>query len=374
MNTYFDNASTSFPKPAQVAEQITWYLNTIGGTYGRAAYGRIVAATSLVEQCRDLLAVMLGTKASEQVVFCANATTGANVVLKGCGLNLSHTVLVSAMEHNAVMRPLHFLSEQPNALKQYKVLPALQDGTIDLDKLYKQDLDGVHTLIVNHVSNVNGMIQPMNDISAWAKQKGVRLVVDASQSLGQVPVEGDRWHAAHILFTGHKALLGPTGIGGFWGGALVPLVHGGTGSNSDSYNMPEMAPDSYEAGTPNITGIVGLLAALKHRPAPLHTHSDLLDCMNEIAQIPGITLYRANNQASQSDLFSFTHQQLTPSVLANKLYERHKIEIRSGLHCAPLAHRTLGTFPAGTVRVALAPYHTPDDLVYLIKAIRDVVQ
>lgn len=373
MNTYFDNASTSFPKPAEVAQQITLYLNTIGGTYGRAAYGRIVTATSLVEQCRDLLAGMLGTKTAHQVAFCTNATTGANVVLKGCGLKASHTVLVSAMEHNAVMRPLHFLSEQSGTLKQYKVLPALPDGTVDLDKLYKQDTAGVHTLVVNHVSNVNGMIQPMNEISAWAREKEIRLVVDASQSLGQVPVEADRWQAAHILFTGHKALLGPTGIGGFWGRTLVPLVHGGTGSNSDRYDMPEVTPDMYEAGTPNITGIVGLLAALKHRPLPLHTPGDLLDCMNEIEQIPGITLYRANNPASQSELFSFTHQQLTPSALANKLYERHKIEIRSGLHCAPLAHRTLGTFPSGTVRIALSPYHTPHDLVYLIKAIRDVV-
>lgn len=369
MNTYFDNASTSFPKPPQVAEQIARHLSEQGGTYGRASYRRIVETTAAVEGCRDSLAELVGVAQPERLFFNSGATAAVNSLLKGGGLPQGARVWVSALEHNAVMRVLHHLGVEIH------ILPSLSDGMVDIEALRLLSMTQNEVFVINHQSNVNGAIQPMGRIAEFCSEHNTRLMVDASQSLGYTPVTADGWSAEAIFFSGHKGLLGPTGIGGLYcrhPELLTPQHHGGTGSNSDSYDMPATLPDRFEAGTPNIVGIVGLKAAIANRPTAAHTTADLLDAMDQIEHIGGVKIYRALEREAQGEVFSLTCQSMGPAALATKLYEKYDIELRSGLHCSPLAHRTLGTFPAGAVRVSPSPYHTPADLEYLVKAISDV--
>ena len=371
MNTYFDNASTSYPKPREVASQMAHYLTEEGGTYGRAAYNRVRKATLQVEQCRDSLAAVMGVKEPEKVSFTSNATTGLNALLLGL-LSKQTVIRVSPMEHNAVMRPLWHLHQTKGI--RIETLPSLADGTIDLDALYKLSAGDGELFVINHLSNVNGVIQPLPEICRLAASRGWQIMLDAAQSLGEIPVDASGWDIDYIAFTGHKGLLGPTGTGGFYckePSQLQPTLFGGTGSLSDSYEMPAELPDRFQAGTPNVAGIVGLRAALQNRPVACHSKSNMLDCIKAISQLPGIRVHGAIHPEQQGELFSVTHEKLSPADLSQRLFDRHGIETRSGLHCAPLAHRTLGTFPAGTVRIALSPYHTPADLDYLIKAITD---
>lgn len=372
MNCYFDNASTSFPKPPEVASRISRYLTDEGGTYGRAAYQRVHEATRQVEQCRDALSALLGVADPEKIAFASNATSALNTLL--LGISSRPTVIwVSPMEHNAVMRPLWHLHRTLGI--RMEVLPAMEDGSIDTDALGKLPAGEDSLFVINHLSNVNGVIQPMAEISRLATSRGWKIILDAAQSLGEIPVEAVNWNIDCVAFTGHKALMGPTGTGGFYckSPQELALTHfGGTGSLSDSYEMPAEMPDRFQAGTPNVAGIVGLLSALENRPAASHTPSDVQACMRELSKLPGIKIYGAKQSDQQGELFSFTHQSQPPATISQKLFERHGIETRSGLHCAPLAHRTLGTFPSGTVRIALSPYHTVADLENLIKAIADV--
>ena len=371
MNGYFDNGSTSYPKPLTVSAAMSDYLTGCGGTYGRAAYGRVRQATQNVEACRDSVASLMHCAQAEKIAFTLNATAAINTLLKG--LKPYATAWVSPLEHNAVMRPLHQLAKQRKTSIAH--LPALKDGTIDIDKLHQLPIHPTDIVVVNQVSNVNGVIQPLEELAKWTKQKGIRIVVDASQSLGHTSLDVDDWGIDYVAFTGHKGLLGPTGTGGFYASTLIDtLLEGGTGSNSAYYEMPSELPDRYEPGTPNIIGITGLLAALNNRPTPQHTHSDLIDCMHELSLMPGIRLLKALDSGNQSELFSFTHAKLSPSIIGNRLFEQAEIEVRTGLHCAPLAHQTLGSFPTGSVRIAPSIYHTAEDLAYLLKSIHHAIQ
>lgn len=371
MNRYFDNGSTSFPKPPQVVGYITSYLQNQGGTYGRAAYQRVLETARMVENCRDRLAYLFGISNSENICFCANATIGINTILKG--IDLRHPrILISPLEHNAVMRPLMELKKKQNL--SIETLPACSDGSIDVKRISETTFHQAGLIIVNHQSNVSGVIQPIDQIT---KFKGkVPLLLDVSQSAGHIPILTDQWQVDYLAFTGHKGLMGPTGIGGFYSkdpDNLNPLVLGGTGSNSDSYEMPSFLPDKFEAGTPNITGIIGLLGAITNLPEPAYSQADLISLINRISSLNGITLLKAQESSRQGHLFSFYHSSIKPSVLARRLYEDYGIEVRSGLHCSPAAHQHYGSFPEGSVRVALSPYHTPADLDYFFYSLTEIL-
>lgn len=379
MNLYFDNASTSFPKPQAVVDAITHFMTYVGGTYGRGAYARVVESTTIAEQCRDLLAQRLGSNnSSVNIFFTHNATAASNTLLKGMGLK-NCKILVSPMEHNAVMRPLQHLVQ--NYGITVETLPHDKFGRVDCYQLTHMNLSDVALIVVNHQSNVSGVIQPLGEIKVAAPHTPV--MVDLSQSLGAVPCHVDTWGVDYAIFTGHKSLFGPTGIGGFYArrpDTIATAMHGGTGSRSDTFLMPESYPDRFEAGTPNMVGIAGLCTALENVPASQHTFEDFRTLMEQTQQIDGITLHaavedtREATTSVQGELFSFTHSSIPPSVICQRLFERHGIETRQGLHCAPLAHRTLGTFPNGTLRIAPSPYHTSEDFALLVGAIKDVCE
>jgi cysteine desulfurase family protein len=372
LNTYFDNAATTFPKPPQVNEYISRYLTNIGGTYGRSAYGRVIEASQGVESARELLAEKLGTTVSDHVFFTHNATHGINLLLQGLTIN-NGTILVSPLEHNATMRPLTYLSKKCNLT--IKTLPYFSDGSVDPDAINSSITTDTKLIVLNQQSNINGVIQPVMEIKQQAGE--VPLFLDTAQSLGHIQCSLDNWGVEMAACTGHKGLFGPTGTGALFirnPEAVSPLIYGGTGSRSESLEMPPFAPDRFEAGTPNVCGIFGLLGALEHPPVPKHTHQDFLSLIETIKKIPGITVHCSNDQTMQGELFSITHPDIPCSDLSSHLYHDWHIETRSGLHCAPFAHQTLNTFPAGTTRIAPSPYHTNDDFEYLIESIRNVVK
>jgi cysteine desulfurase family protein len=369
-NTYFDNAATSFPKPQAVAEMITTYLNEIGGTYGRSAYQRVIDASSGVETVRDLLADTLHVENVEHVIFSFNATTAINTILSGINLKNSH-VLISPLEHNAVTRPLEILRAKYGVT--IDIMPHFPDGRIDIDKVKNVVRDTTKLVIVNHQSNVNGVIQPVDKIKEVAGD--IPVLLDLAQSLGHIAVELDEWNIDFAVFTGHKGLLGPSGTGGFFvrnPDLVNPLIAGGTGSRSESFEMPSFAPDKFEAGTPNIAGIYGLLGALENPCAKQYSQDAYLDVLDNISNLGFFKVLRATDRNDQGDLFSLVHKGYDCSHVASALYTKYTIETRSGLHCAPLAHTSLGTFPNGSVRFSLSPYHTDSDLEYLYNAIKSM--
>ena len=273
-NRYFDNAATSFPKPAAVGEAVLRYLNEVGGPYGRSSYPRALEVSRTIEALRDRLAASFGLARAETLVFMPNATTAINTVLHGL-LRGGGRVLTSPLEHNAVMRPLAALAARSGVT--FGVLPAHPDGKVDVARLAEALTPDVSLVVVNHQSNVNGLIQPLPEIREALG--AVPLLVDASQSAGSIPIRFDAWRLDYLAFTGHKGLLGPTVTSGLClrdPAALEPLIQGGTGSTSASYDMPDFAPDRFEAGTGNLAGLFGLLAALDHRPAPQHSRQDFL--------------------------------------------------------------------------------------------------
>ncbi|MFI3330317.1 MAG: aminotransferase class V-fold PLP-dependent enzyme [Rikenellaceae bacterium] len=366
MNLYFDNASTSFPKPKQVSEAIADYINNCGGTYSRASYPRVAEAIMIAEQTRDLLAQKLSADSGENIFFTKNATEGANTILKGIDFKEGDKILVSPLEHNAIMRPLTEIGVE------YSVLPCDKKGKILLQGIDTKD---VALVIINHQSNVNGLIQDMDSISKWAKERGLKIMLDATQSAGYIEVKITDWDLDFCIFTGHKGLGGVNGIGGFYAKEpknLKELIQGGTGSASDSYFMPDVLPDRFEAGTPNLVGIVSLLTALEHPLERKHTREDFNNLIQSLLDINDLNIYISDNyenKNTQGEVFSLTHNSISTASFCESLFYDFNIETRQGLHCSPLAHKSLNTFPSGTVRISLSPSHTQQDLKYLLSAI-----
>ncbi|MDD2277447.1 MAG: aminotransferase class V-fold PLP-dependent enzyme [Bacteroidales bacterium] len=367
LNKYFDNACTSFPKPNEVAEYMVNHLKE-GGSYGRAAYSRIINSTRIVEETRDVIGQLIGVKEVSNIAFDYNATSAINKIING--FSFKHKkVLVSPLEHNAIMRPLSALGID------IQILPHESDGFIRVDDIQPSLLRNVDMVIVNHVSNVNGVIQPVAKIKEAIKD--IPILVDASQSIGKVNFLANDWNIDYAVFTGHKGLLGPTGTGGFYvkePSSLNYTISGGTGSNSDSFQMPTFMPDKFQAGTPNITGIYGLLAAIKYKPANGWDREVFLAIIKDLFSNPNIEVQCATNSENQSDVFSAYPKNGDVSGFAHNLFTKHGIEVRSGLHCSPLAHKTLGTFPKGSVRFSLSSYHSNNDIKYLHESILNTIE
>ncbi len=369
-NLYFDNASTSFPKPPSVAQAMSDFMTEVGGTYARGAYPRILQSSGIVEECRALILSKIGANPNDNLVFTSNATEASNILLFGLGLE-NCKVLVSPLEHNAIMRPLEQLRLTKNVV--WETLPAHKDGRINTEALTQIDTAGVELIMINHQSNLNGVIQPIAEIKQWAKD--IKLAVDASQSLGCEDINVSSSNIDYLIFTGHKGLHGPTGTGGLYFKpdlVISPTKFGGTSTLSHSIEMPTTMPDSLEAGTPNMVGIAGLLAAVKSPIRPLHTKDDFLEMLHKTKAIEGLNVYCAENPAHQGELFSVNHKVIKTHTFAAELYDTFNIECRSGLHCAPLAHEHLHTAQEGSIRFSLSPYHTREDLFILHNALEQI--
>lgn len=362
MNRYFDNGSTSYPKPVEVANAMADYALNGGGSYGRSSYRRAYMATAMVEECRELIGERLGCADGNNIAWTKNATEAANVILSSLSLR-GKEVLVSPLEHNCIIRPL----VAKGAI--IKILPYFSDGRIDISHI---DPRKAVLAVINHQSNVNGVIQPISEIREILHTP---MLIDTAQSLGHIPVDVSQMEYA--VFTGHKGLLGPTGTGGLYvknPSALSPLIYGGTGSHSASFEMPTLFPEFLEAGTHNAIGLAGLKAALECETESCHTTSDFHDMMAEIEKLSGIELFKALDKDNQGELFSLRHTSIDGSQIAFRLDEEYGIECRFGLHCSALAHQTLGTTESGTVRVSPSKFHTANDFEYFVESLSNIIR
>lgn len=375
---YFDNATTSYPKPPALRQTLASFYDRPIGSYGRSLDTTTMQATLRVEQLRDFLASWLGVLDADRVVLCENATFGINTILRGYAplRQPGAWVWISPMEHNAVMRPLTALCSRYGL--RYEVMPHLADGQVDVERLGSMPLASLPALaIVNLESNVNGVIQPMAQIAAAMHRWGVPLLCDATQCAGSVPLHVDQWGVDFVAFTGHKGLLGPSGTGGYYIRRpleVEPLTLGGNGLHSESLLVADEMPDRFLAGTPNLLGLAAWAAAMEQIPSYAITPQMWWAALSRWSDLPGIRLYHALEPEHQGYLFSLTHESLMPSELATRLYHRFGIVVRSGLHCAPLAHDTLGTLSkGGTLRISISPYQTEADWDYFTEAFCQVL-
>ncbi len=371
---YLDHGATSFPKAPGVTEAVVRYLDTEAGNPGRGGHRLTVAASRTIEGARDEVASLLGGD-PERTLLGPGATFWLNTVMRSV-LGRGGRVVTSALEHNAVMRPLRRL-EAVEAVEIAMVDGEDPDGVPTPEAFRRRVAEAPTALVVvSHASNVTGALLPVAEIAAAVAP--VPVVVDGAQTAGSTPVDFGRLGVAAYACSGHKGLLGPPGTGALLLGGdfdVEPLVRGGTGSRSESEEMPEHLPDRLEAGTPNGPGIAGLgvacrwLAERGVDSIARHERRLARRLADGLRALAGVELHGWRDGAPHTGVLSFTVAGADTGELAARLDREHGICLRAGLHCAPAAHRRIGTFPSGTLRVGIGPYNTADDVDALLMAI-----
>lgn len=379
---YLDHAATSWPKPPEVLAAMAAFLEHAGGNPGRSGHRLSIAAGRLVYEAREAIAELFRVSDPLRVIFTANATHAINIVVSGL-LRPGDRVVTTGAEHNAVMRPLRAAERRGVHLT---VVPCAADGWLDPTDLARALRPGARLVVLGHASNVSGAILPLAEIAPLARGAGALLLVDAAQSAGAVPIDLRAMGIDLLAFTGHKGLCGPPGTGGlvlgerFDAAELAPLLHGGTGSASELETQPEHLPDKLESGTPNGVGLAGLGAGVRHvlargvgtlRAREVELARALLD---GLARIPGVTVHGPRDLARRTATVSFTVADRRVSEVGLRLDEEFGVLCRVGLHCAPAAHRTLGTFPEGTVRFAPGPSLAPENLRRAVAAVERIAR
>jgi cysteine desulfurase family protein len=379
---YFDNAATSYPKPEEVTQAMVHFSREIGASPGRSGHRLAIEAGRIVFEARERISQLFGVKDSSRVVFGLNATEGINQGLKGL-LRPGDHVITSSMEHNSVMRPLRAMMKEG---VQAAILSCSPEGFLDPSDVKKAIRPNTRMVVLNHASNVVGTLQPLAEIGEVCRRQGVLFFVDAAQSAGAAPLDMEREKIDLLAFTGHKALFGPQGTGGLVLGErvdekeLVPVKRGGTGSRSEQEEHPDFLPDLCESGTPNAVGLAGLLAGLefvmKVGIEKIRHHEKRLTerLLRGLLEIGGVTVYGPGTAEKQLATVSFNIQGVAPSEVGLRLDEEYGILCRVGLHCAPAAHRTLGTFPEGTVRFGLSYLNREEEVEETLQAIRRIAR
>ena len=379
---YLDHAATSWPKPPQVMQAMGDYLEKSGGNPGRSGHRLSIAAGRVVYQAREAVAGLFSAPDPLKVIFTLNATHALNIALYGL-LQPGDRVVTTGMEHNAVMRPLRALERQGI---QVNVVACASDGTLDPEDLAQAVTPGTRLVTINHASNVVGTIAPVAPAAEIAHAAGALLLLDAAQTAGVFPLDMVSLNVDLLAFTGHKGMQGPPGTGGLVLGERVnpnemaSLTQGGTGSRSEFEQQPEFIPDKYESGTPNGVGIAGLGAGISWvmergvEAIRLHEVDLTKRLLEGLRNISGITVYSPDEAARRTAVVSFRVKDRQVSEIGLRLDEEFSVLCRVGLHCAPAAHRTLGTFPSGTLRLAPGPMTTLAEIDSAIDAVAKVVR
>lgn len=377
---YLDNAATSYPKAPGVAQSMADYVLNIGANVNRGAYTSSHIAENVVYETRELLCELFNFDKPKNVVFTKNATESMNVLIKGL-LKESDHVIISSMEHNAVMRPLNAIKDKVS----YTKIPCNELGELDIGLVTGLIKPNTKAVIMAHASNVCGTIQNLEKVGEICRDHNLFFIVDSAQTAGILDIDFQKLNADAIGFTGHKGLLGPQGIGGFivndrLAGYMDTLIEGGTGSMSDSEIQPDCMPDKFEAGTLNIPGIFGLNAALKY----LRSHgirgvrekeAFLMDRFLEgVLNIEKIRPVGKTTSDGRTGILSIDFTDNDNGLVAHELSRSYGIMTRSGLHCAPSAHKALGTFPAGTVRFSISHFTTIEEIEYAVDCINRIVK
>ena len=368
---YLDNAATSMPKPAAVTAAATNALTRMSSP-GRGGHEYAMAAAETAYRCREKAAALFNVPDPEHVVFTHNATMGLNIAIHST-VKAGDRVLVSGYEHNAVMRPLEMIGADVVVCRSGLFQP--EDALLAIeDRL----TSGVKAVIVNHVSNVFGFVLPVDRIGALCRQRGIPFIVDASQSAGAVTVDFQSLNADFIAMPGHKGLYGPQGTGLLLcGDRAKPFIAGGTGSDSADRKMPDYLPDMLEAGTHNMVGIAGLEAGIdfvsrRGTDAILAHERELVRrTVRGLTGVAGVTVYTCPHLFCQTGVVSFNISGLQSERVGEELAKRG-FAVRCGLHCAPEAHKSAGTFDTGTVRVSFGAFNTARDADRLVRAVKAI--
>lgn len=377
MKVYLDNASTTFPKPKVVADSIYNYLVNIGGNANRSNHSNALESNREIFLARERIANFFNYDKIENVIFTNNITSSLNILIKGTLKEGDH-VITSSIEHNSVIRPIISCKENLNV--EVDFVESDSKGFIDPHDIEKLIKENTKLVIVTHASNVIGTIQPIKEIGNICKKHKIFFIIDTAQSAGAVPIDFKEINASALAFTGHKSLLGPQGIGGFiidddLNKACTTIIEGGTGSLSHEIHQPTFMPDKFECGTLNIPGIVGLSNAIdfisKIGIDNIKEKNSILykKLLNGILDIDRFEVYGDTTGSKSTTSLSFNLKGVDTSELSFYL-ETYGVSNRSGLHCAPMCHKSIGTFPSGTVRLSISYFNTENDIDYVLSILK----
>lgn len=379
MEVYLDNASTSFPKPKIMADAMYDYIINVGGNSGRGNYSNSYESNKLVLLTREKIADFFNYNKSENVIFTNNITSSLNILIKGILKENDH-VISTTLEHNSVLRPLFECSNLLNI--NIDLVNSSKDGFINPIDIKDKINKNTKLVIVSHASNVIGSIQNIEEIGAICKENNIFFIVDTAQTAGMIKVDMHQCNANAIAFTGHKSLLGPQGIGGFiiddsLNDACTSIFSGGTGSLSHSLTQPNFLPDKFECGTLNSPGIVGLSNSIdfinKEGLETIYSKNFYLrsKLYESMLNIDGIKLYGNTDFSKYTTCISFNYKNFDPAEVSYFL-ECNGIKTRSGLHCAPLAHKSIGSYPGGTIRFSLGYFNTEEEIDYTLSILNNI--
>lgn len=375
---YLDNAATTWPKPEIVYRTMDIFMRNSGGNPGRGGHSMAEAASKVVDNTRLLLARFINAPDTDRVIFTFNCTDSLNTGLKGL-LKTGDHVIASTIEHNSVIRPLAKLRNQGIGITYVSTDP--EYGYVAPDDVEKAITTKTKLIVMTHASNVNGIIQPVGEYGLLARKYNLIFMVDAAQTAGKYRLDVQKDNIDLLAFSGHKGLFGPPGTGGLYIGERVELDtirEGGTGSQSELEEQPSQLPNRFESGTLNTAGIAGLGAGLRYifeestnkiLGHELRLTSRIIEGLSDI---PGVTVYGAQNILHQCPVVSFTINDMEPGDIGTILDQTFDIKVRAGLHCAPSAHKTLGTLPRGTVRLSPGYFNNNEEIEVTLEAIERI--
>ncbi|EDU38112.1 cysteine desulfurase [Clostridium sporogenes] len=381
MKIYLDNAATTYPKPEKVYSSILNYMKNVGASPGRGGYENALTGDRMVYKCRQSLINLFNFNKIENVVFTSNITASLNILIKSIVEDGWH-VITSAMDHNSVIRPLVSL-EKSNKIK-LDILNCSEEGLINIEDFKNAIKDNTKLVVLSHASNIVGTIQPLETIGKICKEKGIYFIIDSAQTAGVLPLDFQNLNCNALAFTGHKALLGPQGIGGFiiddkLNNIATNFIEGGTGSLSESTLQPDFLPDKFESGTMNTPGIAGLLAGIEYiNEEGLNTIKEREEYLsrefiNGLLNINSIKVYGPLDASLRTATISINSSKIDNSELGFLLDSEFGIMVRTGLHCAPLAHKTIGSFPQGTLRFSFGAFNDIKDINYALYALNSIL-
>ncbi|MDD2510333.1 MAG: aminotransferase class V-fold PLP-dependent enzyme [Syntrophomonas sp.] len=376
---YLDNAATSFPKPESVYRAVDFCQRNLGGNPGRGSSREALKAGSLLLDAREALAALFNIQDSAQIAFCSNVTEALNIGLKGI-LKPGDHVITTSMEHNAVARPLFRMSQEG---VEWTAVNCEPDGSLDPEELRRAIKPQTRMICVLHASNLTGTVMPVKAIGQIARENGILFMLDTAQTAGVLRIDVEEFKIDLLAFTGHKGLLGPQGTGGIYlrpGIDIKPLKEGGTGSFSEYLEHPDFMPDHLESGTLNTPGIAGLLAGINFireiGMKNIRKHEQELTqlLIDGLKEIPGISLYGPDDINKRTAVLAFNIAGMDCGELSMTLDYEYGVITRSGLHCAPLAHATLGTIHNGACRFSPGFFNTKEEIEAVVKAVHKLAR
>ena len=370
---YLDNSATSWPKPENVYKEVERVLKNCGNP-GRGGHRMALESGKIIFESRQEICEIFNVKDPMRIVFTSNTTQALNMALKGV-LKYKDHVITSSMEHNSMIRPLMALKEKGTEIT---VIKGDENGEIDVENIKKEIRENTKLIAITHASNVTGTIMPIKEIGDIARKNNILFLVDAAQTAGVIPIDVEEFNIDLLAFPGHKGLYGPQGTGGLYireGIDIIPLIEGGTGSESESIYQPNLMPDKLESGTLNTPGIAGLkegikfIKKIKIESIKKHEKNLIKMLIEGLEQIKNVKIYGPKNLDNRTGSVSITVDNMDVGDISYILDKKYNIAARAGLHCAPLAHSTIGTLESGTLRFGIGYFNNIDEIKETIRAI-----